>query len=86
MATGAELKAMSMSQKRILVVEDERAIREMLTFNLNRAGYTVMPAADGREADLHAELDALFNEQNASPSDEVTSIPATFLRVEVSTP
>jgi SAM-dependent methyltransferase len=38
-------------------------------------------AADGREDDLHAELDALFNEQNASSSDAVTSIPATFLQV-----
>ncbi len=38
-------------------------------------------AADGREADLQAELDALFNEQNTS--DEATSIPATFLRVTV---
>jgi two-component system phosphate regulon response regulator PhoB len=39
-----------MSQKRILVVEDERPIREMLAFNLARAGYTVQPAVDGREA------------------------------------
>jgi SAM-dependent methyltransferase len=38
-------------------------------------------AADGREADLEAELDALFNEQNTS--DEATSIPVTFLRVTV---
>jgi len=38
-------------------------------------------AADGREAELHAELDALFNEQNTS-SDR-TSIPATFLKVAV---
>jgi len=38
-------------------------------------------AADGREADLEAELDAVFNEQNTS--DEATSIPATFLRVTV---
>ena len=38
---------------------------------------------DGREAELHAELDALFNEQNASSSPAVTSIPATFLRVTV---
>ena len=37
--------------------------------------------SDGREAELHAELDALFNEQNASSSPVVTSIPATFLRV-----
>ncbi len=40
-------------------------------------------AADGREAELHAELDALFTSQNTSPSDELTSIPATFLRVSV---
>jgi SAM-dependent methyltransferase len=40
-------------------------------------------AADGREADLHAELDALFNGQNASPSQDATSIPANFLRVTV---
>jgi hypothetical protein len=40
-------------------------------------------AADGREADLQAELDALFNSQNASPSKDTTSIPATFLCLEV---
>ena len=40
-------------------------------------------AANGREADLHAELDALFNAQNASPNGDATSIPATFLRVTV---
>ncbi len=39
-----------MAQKKILVVEDERAIREMLAFNLGRAGYDVRPAGDGREA------------------------------------
>ncbi len=37
----------------------------------------------GREADLQAELEALFNEQNTSSSAEATSIPATFLRVTV---
>jgi hypothetical protein len=40
-------------------------------------------AANGREAELHGELDALFNSQNTSPSEDVTSIPATFLRVSV---
>jgi SAM-dependent methyltransferase len=40
-------------------------------------------AASGREADLHAELDALFNEQNASTEPGATSITATFLRVTV---
>jgi SAM-dependent methyltransferase len=40
-------------------------------------------AANGREADLQAELDALFNSQNTSVGEDVTSIPATFLRVTV---
>jgi SAM-dependent methyltransferase len=40
-------------------------------------------ASAGREDELHAELDALFNEQNASSSSGSTSIPATFLRVTV---
>ncbi len=40
-------------------------------------------AANGREADLQAELEELFNEQNASPTKDATSIPATFLRVTV---
>ena len=39
-------------------------------------------AANGREPELHAELDALFNEQNAGAGG-ATSIPATFLRVTV---
>jgi SAM-dependent methyltransferase len=39
-------------------------------------------AADGREAALQAELEELFNRQNAS-ADGATSIPATFLRVTV---
>ncbi len=37
--------------------------------------------ANGREAELQAELEALFNEQNTI--DDGTSIPATFLRVTV---
>jgi hypothetical protein len=39
--------------------------------------------SNGREAELQAELDALFTSQNTSPSEDVTSIPATFLRVSV---
>jgi SAM-dependent methyltransferase len=38
-------------------------------------------ATVGREAELEAELVALFNEQNTS--SDATSIPATFLRVTV---
>jgi SAM-dependent methyltransferase len=40
-------------------------------------------AADGREGELQAELEALFNAQNESPNGDATSIPATFLRVTV---
>ena len=40
-------------------------------------------AANRREADLQAELEELFNEQNASPSKDATSIAATFLRLSV---
>jgi ubiquinone/menaquinone biosynthesis C-methylase UbiE len=40
-------------------------------------------AADGREAELQAELEALFKSQNTSPNEDATSIPATFLRVTV---
>lgn len=39
-----------MTQRRILVVEDERAIREMVCFNLGRAGYEARPVGDAREA------------------------------------
>ena len=38
-------------------------------------------AADGREDDLHGELDALFNEHNTS--SDATTITATFLKVTV---
>src|SRR2546430_1286370 len=39
--------------------------------------------AHGREADPQPGLEALFTAQNASPSEDATSIPATFLRVTV---
>ena len=39
--------------------------------------------ADGREAELQDELEALFTAQNDSPRNDVTSIPATFLLVTV---
>ncbi len=39
--------------------------------------------ASGRADELLRELDVLFNEQNQSPNNSATSIPATFLRVTV---
>ena len=38
---------------------------------------------NGRAADLQKELEELFNRQNQGPRKDVTSIPATFLRVTV---
>ncbi len=43
--------------KKILVVEDEKNIRELIEFNLNNAGFSVAKASDGREA-----LDILSSE------------------------
>jgi SAM-dependent methyltransferase len=39
--------------------------------------------ADGRVDELHAELEALFDEKNTVPDGQTTSIPATFMRVTV---
>ena len=39
-----------MSEKKILVVDDEAQIREMLEMALNRAGYTVRLATGAEEA------------------------------------
>lgn len=39
-----------MSAKKILIVEDEQAIREMIAFHLSRAGYEIFEAGDCREA------------------------------------
>jgi SAM-dependent methyltransferase len=41
--------------------------------------------ANGRSSELEEELVALFTAQNESPDGTTTSIPATFLRVTVST-
>lgn len=39
-----------MSTTCVLIVEDEVAIRDMLVFNLRRAGYEVIPVGSGQEA------------------------------------
>ncbi len=38
--------------KKILIVDDEQAIREMVSFTLNRAGFEVLEAADAQEAQI----------------------------------
>jgi two-component system, OmpR family, phosphate regulon response regulator PhoB len=42
-----------MTAKRILIVEDEKAIRDMIAFGLKRAGYEVQEAEDSRQARAH---------------------------------
>jgi len=65
--------------------ESERSPAELVADFRDYYGPTMnafaAASSDGRQADLQAELEALFNEQNAS--DAGTSIPATFLRVSV---
>jgi len=45
--------------EKILIVEDEKNIRELIEFNLKNAGFSVVKAADGREAldKLSPEID-----------------------------
>jgi hypothetical protein len=40
-------------------------------------------AADGRDAELHSELEALVNEHNTAAAGEGTSIEAAYLHVTV---
>jgi SAM-dependent methyltransferase len=60
---------------------------ELVTMFRNYYGPTMnafeAAEADGRDAELNAELDALFTSKNTSPDEAVTTIPATFLRVSV---
>ncbi len=39
-----------MAEKKVLIVEDEQAIREMIAFHLSRAGFETFEAADCRQA------------------------------------
>jgi two-component system phosphate regulon response regulator PhoB len=44
-----------MSDKRLLLVEDDRALAELVTFHFERAGYSVTRTGDGEEALILAE-------------------------------
>ena len=44
-----------MSGKRLLLVEDDRALAELVTFHFDRAGYAVTRTGDGEEALILAE-------------------------------
>lgn len=45
-------KHTSMSTKRILIIEDEQPIREMICFALENAGFEIYEAADARQAQV----------------------------------
>jgi SAM-dependent methyltransferase len=59
-------------------------LREFRSFYGPTMNAYAAATADGREVQLHNELEVLFREQNTSPVEGATSIPATFLRVTVS--
>ncbi|MDR3634997.1 MAG: response regulator transcription factor [Isosphaeraceae bacterium] len=46
----------AMSKPKILVIEDERSLVEVLTYNLEREGFEVLAATDGREGLRLAQL------------------------------
>ena len=54
-----------MTKERILVVEDEEDILELVRFNLSREGYSVMGAASGASA-----IAAHFFEKSAAKKRE----------------
>ena len=45
-----------MPKSKILVIEDDRAISEILVYNLDKAGYEVTLAIDGRDGVNQAQL------------------------------
>ncbi len=49
MATAPAIRLPAMPQPRILIIEDERALADVLAYNLRREGYDPVLAHDGRE-------------------------------------
>src|SRR5437763_12449706 len=45
-----------MTRSRILIIEDERALTEVLTYNLQREGYETIVAHDGQEGLRKAQM------------------------------
>lgn len=45
-----------MPKTKILVIEDDRSLREVLSYNLQQAGYDVLTATDGQDGLLQAQL------------------------------
>jgi two-component system phosphate regulon response regulator PhoB len=47
---------MEMAKTKVLVIEDDRALAEVLTYNLKQAGYEVLLATDGQDGLLKAQV------------------------------
>jgi two-component system phosphate regulon response regulator PhoB len=45
-----------MSKTKILVIEDDRSVAEMISYNLKQAGYEVLTATDGQDGLLQAQI------------------------------
>jgi PleD family two-component response regulator len=50
MQQASGISAERMGQGTILIVDDEREIRELISFNLGREGFRTIPAKSGEEA------------------------------------
>jgi SAM-dependent methyltransferase len=72
-------------ERTLFVFESPRTPSEYLADFRDYYGPTMnayaAAAADGREAELHSELEALVDEHNTEESDERTRIEAAYLRV-----
>jgi DNA-binding response OmpR family regulator len=45
-----------MAKTKILIIEDDRSLREVVAYNLGQAGYDVITASDGQDGLLQAQL------------------------------
>jgi two-component system chemotaxis response regulator CheY len=86
-------------EKKILVVDDSKSIREVVSFTLQNEGYDVLMGVNGRDAlkhlngedinlvitDLHMpEMDGISFIQEIRKLDEYKHIPILFLSTETS--
>src|SRR5688500_19927440 len=46
----------AMPKTKVLVIEDDRALAEVLSYNLKAAGYEVLVATDGQDGLLQAQI------------------------------
>src|SRR5436309_4171483 len=52
----APLRTVAMARPRILIIEDERGLTDVLAYNLQREGYDILIAHDGQEGLRKAQM------------------------------